>query len=162
MLPDAPRFEPPSCVQRRADPRPFDTERLRPYRQIAERFETARSWAYVPPISVWDVAPSAFDGSLASYLRVMQQAAKHFDRLIDFSLPSRLTAQTAQTYDGEHYREPVQQRIAQTLRGEGQSDFGIDVASPDYAQRYREQLADWIRRLQIEAGPPLKAEKGRR
>lgn len=155
IRPDAPVFAPPACVMRRPQPTPYVGQRLQVYRELRAVFPEARAVGFVPPVSVWDMAPLHFEGTLDSYATTLSAAATIFDRFHDFALPSAATADTAVTYDGEHYSPVLHTRLAQRLLApETEADPSRVWAPQDYARRLRTALGQWIETLGIEAGPP--------
>lgn len=82
-------------------------------------------------------------GLLDGYLDALYATARHFPRLVDFSLPGEQTARTDNTYDGSHYAVAVNRDMAAQLMSEQAPAWGIDVAAAGrdvYQRRYRQAL----------------------
>lgn len=95
---------------------PFDArEPLDQYRSIHKIFSSARFVGYAPPISAWAIADYAKINWLESYVRALVNAASVFDTFTDASVPSEITIEPANTYDGTHYSSEVNADIASKL-----------------------------------------------
>ncbi|MGB3811040.1 MAG: hypothetical protein WA943_13185 [Parvibaculum sp.] len=95
---------------------PFDNrEPLDKYRELRGIFPEARFVGYAPPLSAWAIAEYARIGWLKSYTKALNEAATVFDQFEDYSVPSEITLDPANTYDGTHYSETVNATIAATL-----------------------------------------------
>lgn len=97
------------------------TPRLERLRSI---FPDSRYIGYVPPLHPAWFAQMRVQGTLDGYIDAMYAASRVFDTFYDFGLPHELNANPANTYDGSHYREAVNDRIAAVLSG---SDFGYGI-----------------------------------
>ncbi|MDO8287732.1 MAG: hypothetical protein Q7T44_00790 [Parvibaculum sp.] len=95
---------------------PFDTrEPLDQYRALREIFPSAKFVGYTPPISAWAIADYAKINWLESYVHALIDAASVFDAFVDASVPSDITVEPANTYDGTHYSSGVNAEIASKL-----------------------------------------------
>lgn len=126
---------------------PFSSERAAAYDVVAERYPDARRVGYVPPVSGHYAARLAFAGSLEQYLTANAATARRFDAFHDFSVPSPLTSDDANTYDGGHYYPQANDRVVDVLNGDGEADIALAVheLSPDaYRAAYRARVDAYI------------------
>jgi len=149
---DAPAFDPARFRSaeglqrndaRRRQSIPFDSANARLYGELARRFPDARVLAYVPPVSAWRIDEMERHGLLDGYLDALYATARHFPRLIDFSLPGEQTARTDNTYDGSHYAVAVNRDMAAQLMSDRAPAWGVDVTAAGrdvYQSRYRQAL----------------------
>lgn len=149
---DAPAFDPARFRSaeglqrndaRRRQSIPFDSANSRLYGELAKRFPDARVLAYVPPVSAWRIDEMERNGLLDGYLDALYATARHFPRLIDFSLPGEQTARTDNTYDGSHYAVAVNRDMAAQLMSDGAPVWGVEVTGAGrdvYQSRYRQAL----------------------
>jgi hypothetical protein len=149
---DAPPFDPTRFRSaeglQRSDGRrlqsvPYVSDNARLYGELASRFPEARLLAYVPPVSAWRIDEMDRLGLLDGYLDALHATARHFPRMIDFSLPDALTARTDNTYDGSHYAVPVNRDMAAQLMAGHAPAWGVDVTVTGrdvYQSRYRQAL----------------------
>lgn len=131
---DAPRFQPQITLEgeglRRADAGARRIIQYQPdnatlYKKLIALFPYAQAIGYVPPISAWHVADMEKHGVLPGYLGALHTTAAHFPVFIDFSIPSRVTARTDNTYDGSHYLPSVNHSIARSLLTGVPQEWGI-------------------------------------
>ena len=105
---------------------PFKPEVSELYGQLRAYFPDARFVGYVPPISAWRVEDMEREGELRSYLTGLKKASQHFDRFVDFSVVTRMTADPRNTPDGSHYAYRVNRVVAAHLLA-GDPGPGLDV-----------------------------------
>ncbi|MGV8996017.1 MAG: hypothetical protein ACOH12_03615 [Parvibaculaceae bacterium] len=122
---------------------PFDArEPLEQYKTLRSTFPSAKFVGYAPPISAWAIADYAKINWLESYTKAITDAATVFDRFIDASVPSDITIDPANTYDGTHYSRDVNEVIATKLFTDDISP-ALDVKSLSWNQMmaiYRQRL----------------------
>lgn len=122
---------------------PFDwREPLTLYGRLRSVFPQARYVGYAPPISAWAVAEYARIAWLPSYTQALGDASTVFDRFVDFSIPSDITIEPANTYDGTHYSEDINALIAAALP-DGSVSQGLDLtalSSRQIIDAYRARL----------------------
>jgi hypothetical protein len=95
---------------------PFDNRApLAEYEALHAIFPQALFVGYAPPISAWAIAEYQRIGWLRSYTGALWRVAGVFDRFTDYSVPSPLTRDPANTYDGTHYSEGTNAGIAADL-----------------------------------------------
>lgn len=138
VMADAPEFRPEVSLEAeglsRADDESRQLRQFNPayaelYGEFRRIFPAARHIAYVPPISAWHVERFARNGVLDSYLTALHACAKHFDEFWDFSIPSPITWDTGNTYDGSHYRENVNRTLANVMLGSESPVAGLRLNS---------------------------------
>jgi hypothetical protein len=88
---------------------------LEHYARLREQFPRARLLGYVPPVSAYYIANLQVAGTLGGYLDVMSALGGVFDEFYDFSVPSSITSDPANTYDGSHYYPAINARVAEVL-----------------------------------------------
>ncbi len=104
----------------------YNVGRSADYAKIRALFPTAQMVGYVPPLSAWRIANMRKAGALDAYLDIIRQAAQHFDRFNDFGVPSEITADPANSYDGSHYSPAINHAIAAVLI-EGDASPALDL-----------------------------------
>lgn len=152
---DAPIFRPQRSLdgegQRRADAAERRKRRFKPdnaelFGKLATVFPSARTIAYVPPMSAWHVKAMQDNGTLETYLDALHVTASHFPVFMDFSIPSPITWQTNNTFDGSHYAPSVNADIARMVLGDEAPTWGINVKLVDrsaYHRRYYAALTEF-------------------
>ena len=123
---------------------PFSVERAAVYDRVRAAYPDARSVGYVPPVTAHYAARVHFAGHLDSLLAATAAAARRFDAFYDFSVPSPLTEDAANTYDGGHFYPAANDRVAAVLSGAGEPELAMAVHTLD-AQAYR---AAYTRRVE--------------
>jgi hypothetical protein len=106
-------------------------------------FPAARAVGFVAPVSAAVVAMRQAEGSLEGLLDAVHGAARVFDAMHDFSVPSAITADPRNYYDDSHFHRYVYDMIAGLMNGE-RADFGIDVKTlsrSGYGRAYATGLA---------------------
>lgn len=134
---------------------PFDwREPLTLYGKLRSIFPHARYIGYAPPISAWAIAEYAHINWLRSYTQALGDASTVFDRFLDFSIPSDITIEPVNTYDGTHYSQDVNALIAATLP-DGSVSQGLDLTSLSSEQilaAYRARLKRYSSELAASGG----------
>lgn len=154
VLPGTQALEAPTCLAVVPDADEFDPANLKHLRALREMWPNAEFIGYVPPISAWDVAVLYYDGTLSSYLSTMYRAGPIFDRFYDFSIPSFITTDPSNSYDGEHYTSTTTDRIAQVLDG-GQLDFGLALhamSEHEYQTQFLQAVDQFVNAYTFEVG----------
>ena len=126
------RYDPSAPVE--AMPPPFDVhpERAEFYIQLRQLFPTARAIGYLPPESASRIAAFSLTGGLDQYLGAIGHIAAAYDEFLDFAIPSPLTESPEGTYEGSHYSETVNARIAAALLAD-EAAPGVDWRREDQA-----------------------------
>ena len=151
VIADAGPFKPAKTVRTRtldrflplADVNPDNAVLLAELRQI---FPQARFIGYIPPINAYYVANLKLLGLLESHLATMYQVAGIFDEFYDFTIPSPITRDTSNTYDGHHYYPEINDLVAATLSGDAPV-FGLSVhqlSERDYRSQYQAEVNRFI------------------
>ncbi len=150
------RFNPTLPIK--PSPPPFDVhpERAAVYTELRQQFPMARAIAYVPPVSAWSIAAFSLTGSLDLYLAAVDQVAASYDRFLNFSVPSPITASREGTYDGSHYSRAINARVAGALLAKT-SDLWIEWRKgeePTVIADYRQRLARFMATADQAAAEP--------
>jgi hypothetical protein len=151
VLDDAPVYEPPEQLGQKDAQLPRELRRhLGPFTEAAtprlERlrsvFPDSRAIGYAPPLHPSWFAQMRAQGTLDGYVDAMFAASRVFDAFYDFGLPHELNADPANTYDGSHYGERVNDRIAHAIIG-SDTRYGLEISQLErgaYRQAYRDAL----------------------
>jgi len=131
--PDSPSYEPEGRLSddferrfgHKATDR-FSERHIALYREIRDLFPEARFVGVSPPIAAHYVGFLRLAETLDDLLQAKYELSRMFDRYYDFSLPSPTTKDPANTYDGEHFALPWNDRVVAIVNGRG-SDFGVPM-----------------------------------
>ncbi|MCA1978744.1 MAG: hypothetical protein LDL19_05850 [Thiobacillus sp.] len=118
---------------------PFSSHSARLYQELARVFPGSKTLAYVPPVSAWHVAEMQQNGVLDGYLDALYTTANLFPVFLDFSIPSPITWNPTNTYDGSHFYPWVNRSIAKALIAREPMGWGITPATMSldaYRARY--------------------------
>ncbi len=146
ILARARAYHPPRVLTPLPEPSEVHVERAALYVQLRHMFPTARAVGYVPPVSAWTIARVSLSADLDGYLTALGRVAAAFDEFLDFGIPSTITATPSDTYDGSHYSEAVNARIAVALQSD-QPEPGVDWHREDpqaIAALYRARLDELV------------------
>lgn len=113
------------------------------YQELAGVFPGAVTLAYVPPISAWHIAEMQRYNVLDGYLHALHTTANLLPVFIDFSIPSPITWNTGNTYDGSHFLPGINHKIANALLARNPGEWGINpktVSFNAYRARYQAAL----------------------
>ena len=125
-----------------------DLSSIETFVSLQEFFPNAKFVAYVPPRSAWSMINDTYGrGLMDCYLSAFHKLSTSYDAMYDFSIPSEVTKNTSNTFDGSHYSVVINNRIAKILQGEITSDFGIRVDNYDfdsYRATYRQELRQFL------------------
>lgn len=153
---DAPHFQPNRSLEgeglRRADAnqrrkRTYASKVSASYQKLSRIFPGAQTIAYVPPISAWHIAEMKRNGVLDGYLHALHTTATRLPVFIDFSIPSPITWNTDNTYDGSHYLPQVNRTIAKALLAREPLEWGVAPKSWDF-EAYREHYQTALKQFQ--------------
>lgn len=137
-----PDFYNPESIQK------CDLSSVETFASLKEFFPNAKFVAYVPPISAWGMINDTYGrGLMDCYLSATYQLSQKYDVMYDFSSPSEVTKNPANTFDGSHYSVAINDRIAKILQGESAENFGIRVdkySFDDYRTVYRQKLREFL------------------
>lgn len=145
IAPGAPVYNPAKPIPDMMAGRFTATDRVSFYDEMRAIFPQAELVGYVPPISAWAIDAYDKAGWLPDYVTAIHTAAVKFDRFRDFGVPSALTIEAANTYDGTHYSEPANRVIAEALLtpGEGQALDLKEMTVEEVLATYRKRLMQY-------------------
>lgn len=150
VRPDAGTFDPEGL---RLSPRTLDPARVARFHELRGLFPEARFVGWMPPLSAWHVSELERTGALPDYLRCLHALTSVFDEVYDFAVPSDVTANTGNTYDGRHYGNEVNTRVTRRLAGNSDT-FGARVDGVTL-EAYRALYVEALRSFRAggQAGP---------
>ena len=145
-FPDAPIYR-PRFYQSQA-PQKCDLSAVESFAELRGSFPNAKFIGFVPPRSAWSMINDTYGRNLMDcYLLGFHQLAQSYDAMYDFSAPSEITKDPANTFDGSHYSVTVNDKIAEVIQGKGNQDFGIRIDQLDfesYRQIYHQKLRSFL------------------
>ena len=137
-----PDFYKPGSQQR------CDLSSVERFISLKELFPNAKFVAYVPPRSAWSMINDTYGrGLMDCYLTAFYQLAQSYDVMYDFSIPSKVTKNPHNTFDGSHYSVKVNNQIAKILQQDSEPNFGIRIdrySFEEYRKIYRQQLRQFL------------------
>lgn len=113
--------------------------------RLKDLFKNSKCIGYVPPISPYKIV-SWNKEKLSTYLDSIHRISRVISPFYDFSIPSSITANTLNTYDGSHYNVKTNSLIADIINNESKA-FGIRVDTLDkkeYFQAFITSLIEFI------------------
>lgn len=155
LLHRATSYSPPKCINSIKTTLAFKVGNIQYYEKLNAIFNQAELIAYVPPISVWDMLPLYLSGDLDHYMQAIFATSRLFDRFYDFSVPSVITSNPKNTFDGDHFSIAINDIIAQTLNTD-KVEFGIALHNMkflDYKRLYERNFELQIEILSIRQQP---------
>ena len=131
-----------------ASPQKCDLSAVETFANLRNIFPNAKFVGYVPPISAWGMINDTYGRDLMDcYLTATYRLSKSYDKMYDFSAPSKITKDPSNTFDGSHYSVIVNNKIAKILQGKDGENFGIEVdkySFEEYRKLYRQKLKDFL------------------
>jgi len=125
-----------------------DLTSVETFASLKEFFPDAKFIAYVPPRSAWSMVNDTYGrGLMDCYLSAFHQLSQHYDAMYDFSIPSEVTKDPSNTFDGSHYSVITNNRIAKILQGESDDNFGVRIDNysfDEYRRAYRQSLRNFL------------------
>lgn len=161
IAPGAPVYDPAKPIPDMMAGRFTGTHRVKFYDEMRAIFPQAELFGYVPPVSAWAIDGYDKAGWLLEYVTAIHLASGKFDRFSDFGAPSPLTIDPGNTYDGTHYSEDANRRVAAALF-EPEREDALDLKRIDAAQMlaiYRERLEGY--RGELAAGLSVRPPSGK-
>jgi len=156
VLPGTPPFKPRTCFGPEGRGRSYSVRRVHFYQDICKQFGHASCVGYAPPLSAWDVTTLYADGTLENYLQTLYRVARSFDRFYDFTIPSDITRNPSNSYDGQHFFPRINDRVAETIRSDRiQGDFGIPLHRTDF-QEYRNRYFSAVQQFYAQIGSGIR------
>lgn len=146
IIPKRRFYRPPHEVVASVPPPKFHGELTAAFEELRRTFPEAKAIAWAPTIAAWSIARLKLEGLLPDYLDALQTISADYDGLLDFSIPSTVTAGTDNTYDGIHYSDDVNDQIVDALSS-GNPGFGVDwkrQSLQEIAALYDERLATLV------------------
>lgn len=123
---------------------PFDQRSpLNGFERLRSIFPDALFVGYTPPLSAFAIAEYDRINWLGSYSQALHDASDVFDRFLDGSVPSDITINPKNTYDGTHYSSDVNSKIAEILvHGEGPFALNLkEMSAKEMIAIYRQRLS---------------------
>ena len=118
------------------------------FASLREFFPNAKFVGYVPPRSSWSLVNDTYGrGLMDCYLSAFHQLSQSYDEMYDFSIPSAVTKNADNTFDGSHFSVEINNKIAKILQKDSAENFGIRIdkySFADYRQAYRLQLRKFL------------------
>lgn len=119
------------------------------FADLRKFFPNAEFIGYVPPRSAWSIVNDTYGRKLTEEceLPVFYQLAQEYDVMYDFSIPSAVTKDVKNTFDGSHYSVKLNDEIAKILSGKSNS-FGIRVdqySFEEYRQLYLDAIKEFLK-----------------
>lgn len=115
VAPGAPAYDPAKPIPDMMAGRFTGTHRVKFYDEMRAIFPGAELMGYVPPVSAWAIDGYDKAGWLPEYVSALYLASEKFDRFVDFGVPSPLTIDMRNTYDGTHYSVTANRVVAERL-----------------------------------------------
>lgn len=110
-------------------------------------FPNAEFIGFVPPRSAWSIVNDTYGRKLTKEceLPVFYQLAQEYGVMYDFSIPSAVTKNVKNSFDGSHYSVKINDEMAKIMEGKSNS-FGLRVDQYSYA-KYRQIYLDAIKQF---------------
>ena len=129
------------------EPQQCDLSLVQPFANLRKIFPDAEFIGYVPPRSAWSMVNDTYGRDLMDcYLAAFYQIGQKYDAMYDFSVPSEVTKNPDNTFDGSHYSVTVNNEIAAILQGKS-NNFGIKVdelSYEDYHHLYMKEIKQFL------------------
>jgi len=113
----------------------YDKKALELVKQLFLVFPEAQRLAYVPPVSIWAMQRIRKADNKQDSIKMIYAVSQIAGELYDFSLPSKLTSRTDNTFDGSHYDKTTNQLIVDVLNGKRHLD-GVLISDGSF-EEYR-------------------------
>ncbi|MDY7226221.1 hypothetical protein [Hyalangium rubrum] len=148
--PDAGTFNPDAL---KLGPRTLDPARASRFAELRAVFPEAHWVGWMPPVSAWHISELERTGTLPGYLRSLHAVSSVLDEVYDFAVPSEVTAEPENTYDGRHYHNAVNARVTGRLAGK-EDTFGVRVSGLTF-EAYEALYQERLRAFREGASPPV-------
>lgn len=133
-------YQPASSLQ-------CDLSIVKEFADLRKFFPEAEFIGYVPPRSAWSLVNDTYRKDLMDcYLNAFYQISQAYDVMYDFALPSEVTKNPDNTYDGSHFSVKVNNRVADTLQGKS-TGFGFKInqySFPEYRKMYKVKIEEFL------------------
>lgn len=141
-LPGLPAYE-PEPLPHELDPQKYDATRVKLYRELKAIFPNSRLIIFMPPVSPWRLYEEYY-GNKKPFYDISRQLCEIADAFYDFSVPSELTYNRANTYDGVHFYPRAWSSIIDELDQHPKIRDGHRV-TPDSFKTYKEHTEMQLR-----------------
>jgi hypothetical protein len=114
----------------------------RDYQSLRNLFPDARLIGFIPPIAPGPIYTAYNRSGLNGFFNTAYAFSSAFDDFYDFSVPSSVSTDLGQTYDGNHYTAETYDIISDVIFKK-QPNFGIHVTGltlPQYEFKYIEKM----------------------
>ncbi len=114
------------------------------YKELRNVFPQSIFMAYIPPVSSW-ITASKSQEEIDFFLHSVYRISSFFHKIYDFSIPSEITNNPENTWDGSHYLPVIQNEIVRRLNGEP-LDFGVSVTTlseETYIENFRTKVREF-------------------
>jgi len=111
------------------------------YKKLRNIFPQSVFIGYIPPVSSW-ITASKSQEEIIFFLHSVYAMSNFFKTIYDFSIPSHVTSNPENTYDGSHYFPFIQDKIVQSINGKPMS-FGVQMkafSKEAYAETYLDNV----------------------
>ncbi|MEE9413433.1 MAG: hypothetical protein V3V22_10325, partial [Methylococcales bacterium] len=119
---DAPNYNPELAHSKHPKQDHYDEKALELVKQLFMVFPEAERLAYVPPVSIWEMQRIRKADKKQDSVEMIYAVSQITGKLYDFSLPSKLTSRTDNTFDGSHYDKETNQFVVDVLNGKRHLD----------------------------------------
>ena len=131
--PNSPKFEPETRLTRnflryfQHDQTVQFTDRNFGYfRDLRRQFPDAKFVGVAPPVTAHYIGFLRLSDNLGDLLKLKHRLSRLFDRFYDFSLPSHVTKNPNNTYDGAHFDLHWYDHVVDSVNG-GANEFAVQV-----------------------------------
>ncbi|HEY9737900.1 MAG TPA: hypothetical protein V6D06_16525 [Trichocoleus sp.] len=144
-FPEHPEYE--AAFYPAEPPQECDLSRVERYQKIKEIFPDARIVGYVPPRSSWALVNETYNRNLMDCaLEGFYQVSQIYDDMYDFSVPSDITLDPGNTYDGSHFTPQANAKVAAVLEGR---DTGLALHVDElnlntYKETFKSELKEFL------------------
>jgi hypothetical protein len=133
---DAPKYTPRLVYPDNPNQDHYDEKALELVKQLFLVFPKAERLAYVPPVSIWAMQRIRKADKKQASIKMIYAVSQIAGELYDFSLPSKLTSRTDNTFDGSHYDNKTNQFIVDVLNGKRELD-GVLISNGSFEEYSR-------------------------
>ena len=119
---DAPQYNPELAHSKNPNQDNYDEQALELVKQLFMVFPEAERLVYVPPVSIWEMQRILKADKHQQSIKMIYAISQISGKLYDFSLPSKLTSRTNNTFDGSHYDYKTNQFLVDVLNGQPHLD----------------------------------------
>lgn len=129
------------------DTKPLTDKNLEAFRELRAIYPDVRLVGFMHPMHAYHVARYYLAGVQEDFLNLMVATSLIFDEVYDFSIPSKITTDPTNTFDGSHFFEEIYVAVAQRLSGQT-SDFGVLLDDPvSYKSLYKQATVEFVATL---------------